>query len=115
MTILANPVHPGEILKEQFLDPYGLSAGRLAKALNLPRTRIERVVSGVRAISPDTAFRLSRYFGTSPEFWLNLQRGYDLSVAAQDRKLARALEDIIPIRPEQGRSAFPGGLPTVAP
>ncbi|MDE0521419.1 MAG: HigA family addiction module antitoxin [Boseongicola sp.] len=96
MAILANPVHTGEILKEQFLDPYDLSAGRLARALKVPRTRIERVVSGVRAISPDTAFRLSGYFGTSPEFWLNLQRGYDLSVAAQDQKLARDLEDILP-------------------
>ena len=96
MAILPHHPHPGEILKEEFLNPYGLSAGRLAKALNLPRTRIERVVSGVRGISPDTAFRLSRYFGTSPEFWLNLQRGYDLSVAAQDQKLARELEDILP-------------------
>ena len=102
MTILANPVHPGEILKDQFFDQYGLTAGRLAKSLNVPRTRIERVVSGVRGISPDTAFRLSRYFGTSPEFWLNLQRGYDLSVAARDRKLARDLEDILPIRSERG-------------
>ena len=115
MAVLANPVHPGEILKEQFLDPYGLSAGKLAKALNVPRTRIERVVSGMRAVSPDTAFRLSRYFGTSPEFWLNLQRGYDLSVASRDQKLARALEDILPIRSEQGRSGFPVARPAAAP
>ncbi|MYK32192.1 MAG: HigA family addiction module antidote protein [Boseongicola sp. SB0670_bin_30] len=96
MAILANPVHPGEILKEQFLDPYGLGAGKLAKALNVPRTRIERVVSGVRGISPDTAFRLSGNFGTSPEFWLNVLRGFDLSVAAQDQNLARDLEDFLP-------------------
>lgn len=96
MVILANPVHPGEILKEEFLEPFGLSAGRLAKALNVPRTRIERVVSGMRSITPDTAFRLSRYFGTSAEFWLNLQQGYDLSVAAQDKRLARDLEEILP-------------------
>ncbi len=97
MAILANPVHPGEILKEEFLNPFGLSAGKLAKALNLPRTRIERLVSGARGVSPDTALRLARYFGTSPEFWLNLQRGHDLSVAARDRQLARALEDILPM------------------
>lgn len=82
MTILPNHPHPGEILKEEFLRPYGLTAGQLAKALNLPRTRIERVVSGERGISLDTAFRLARYFGTGPEFWMNLQRGYDLAVAA---------------------------------
>ena len=114
MVILANPVHPGEILRDQFLDPYGLSAGRLAKALNVPRTRIERVVGGTRAISPDTAFRLSRYFGTSPEFWLNLQRGYDLSVAARDRKLARDLEDILPLRSERGSDAIAAARPGLA-
>lgn len=114
MIILANPVHPGEILKEQFLDPYGLSSGRLAKALNVPRTRIKRVVSGTRAISPDTAFRLSRYFGTSPEFWLNLQLGYELSVAAKDRKLVRDLEDILPIRSERGIGTFPVTRPGLA-
>ncbi len=60
MSILANPGHPGEILREEFLDPFGLSAGKLAKALNLPRTRVKRLVSGALGISPDTAFRLSR-------------------------------------------------------
>ena len=97
MVILANPVHPGEVLKEDFLDEFNLSAGKLAKVLNVPRTRIERVVAGERSVSPDTAFRLSRYFGTTPEFWLNLQRGYDLAVAAKDEQLAGDLEHILPM------------------
>ena len=97
MLILANPVHPGEILKEEFLDAFGLTAGKLARALNVPRTRIERIVKGVRVVSPDTALRLSRYFGNTPEFWLNLQRSYDLAVARQDTELANDLDHILPI------------------
>ncbi|WP_371171620.1 HigA family addiction module antitoxin [Aliiroseovarius sp. 2305UL8-7] len=97
MVILKNPVHPGEILQEDFLAEFGLTAGKLAKALNVPRTRIERLVSQDRGVSPDTAFRLSKYFGTTPEFWLNLQRGYDLAVAAQDEQLAGDLEHILPL------------------
>lgn len=97
MVILANPVHPGEVLKEDFLDEFGLTAGKLAKALNVPRTRIERVVAGVRVVSPDTAMRLSKFFGTTPEFWLNLQRGYDLALAAQDEQLAGDLKHIMPL------------------
>ncbi|WP_299592952.1 HigA family addiction module antitoxin [uncultured Tateyamaria sp.] len=97
MVILANPVHPGEVLKEDFLDEFGLTAGKLAKALNVPRTRIERVVAKDRVVSPDTALRLSKFFGTTPEFWLNLQRAYDLSVAARDEELTDDLERILPL------------------
>lgn len=96
MVILANPVHPGEVLKEDFLDEFGLTAGKLAKALNVPRTRIERVVAKDRIVSPDTALRLSKFFGTTPEFWLNLQRSYDLSIASRDEELAEDLERILP-------------------
>jgi addiction module HigA family antidote len=77
------PVSPGEILLEEFLKPLGLSANALALALRVPATRIGDIVrpEKPRGISADTALRLARYFGTSPEFWLNLQSAYDLSVA----------------------------------
>jgi len=79
------PVHPGETLKEDFLRPLGLSANRLAIELQVPVTRIHDIVRGKRAISADTALRLSRYFGTSAQFWMNLQSNYDLEVAADAR------------------------------
>jgi antitoxin HigA-1 len=97
MVILKNPVHPGEVLKEEFLDELGLTAGKLAKALHVPRTRIERLVAQKMGVSADTAFRLARFFATTPEFWLNLQRGYDLAVTAQDTDLVDDLEAILPM------------------
>jgi addiction module HigA family antidote len=75
------PIHPGEILREEFLTPLDLSAHALAQALRVPATRIGEIVNERRAISPDTALRLARYFGTTPEFWLNLQTAYDLRTA----------------------------------
>lgn len=72
------PVHPGEILREDFLAPLSMSANALAMALHVPATRINDIVRGRRAISPETALRLARYFGTTPEFWANLQATYDL-------------------------------------
>jgi antitoxin HigA-1 len=74
------PVHPGEILLEEFLSPMGISQYRLAKAVSVPPRRINEIVRGQRAISANTALRLSRYFGTSDRFWLNLQTHYDLEV-----------------------------------
>ena len=74
------PVHPGEILLEEFLAPLGLSQYRLAKETSVPPRRINEIVKGLRAISADTALRLARYFGTSERFWLNLQARYDLEV-----------------------------------
>jgi addiction module HigA family antidote len=74
------PVHPGEILLEEFLEPMGISQYRLAKDLSVPPRRINEIVHGKRSITADTALRLSRYFGTSDRFWLNLQTGYDLEV-----------------------------------
>ncbi|HIP21976.1 MAG TPA: addiction module antidote protein, HigA family [Rhodobacteraceae bacterium] len=91
MVILANPVHPGEVLKAEFLDEMGLTAGKVARAVMVPRTRIERIVKMEIGVSADTATRLSKFFGTTPEFWLNLQRGFDLSVAAKDEGLSRDL------------------------
>ena len=76
-----DPIHPGEILKEEFLEELDLSAYALAKALKVPVNRITGIVNGDRAITADTALRLSRYFGNSPEFWLNLQARYDLELA----------------------------------
>ncbi len=74
------PVHPGEILQEEFLLPMGLSQYRLAKSISVPARRINEVVQGKRSITADTALRLSRFFGTSERFWLNLQTRYDLEV-----------------------------------
>lgn len=72
---------PGEILEEEFLKPLGMSANALATALRVPATRIGAIVKGERAITADTAMRLARYFGTTPEFWMNLQSRYDLTRA----------------------------------
>jgi addiction module HigA family antidote len=74
------PIHPGEILKKEFLEPLELTQYRLAKEISVPARRINEIVHGTRAISADTALRLARYFGTSDEFWLNLQMRYDLEV-----------------------------------
>ncbi len=74
------PIHPGEILLEEFLSPFGISQYRLAKETSVPARRINEIVRGTRSISADTALRLSRYFGTSERFWLNLQTRYDLEV-----------------------------------
>jgi addiction module HigA family antidote len=76
-----NPVHPGEILLEEFLKPMGLSQNRLALGLGVPARRINEIVLGKRRITADTALRLSRYFDNSPQFWLGLQMDYDLDVA----------------------------------
>lgn len=74
------PVHPGEVLLEEFLAPMGLSQYRLAKDIGVPPRRINEIVHGTRAVTADTALRLARYFGTSERFWLNLQAQYDLDV-----------------------------------
>ena len=76
-----SPVHPGEILTEEFLTPLGLTKHQLAIALGVPASRIDQMAKGKRSISADTAVRLSLYFGNSPEFWLNLQQMHDLSKA----------------------------------
>ncbi|SMF90900.1 addiction module antidote protein, HigA family [Azospirillum oryzae] len=75
------PVHPGEILREEFLEPKGISAYRLAKDIGVPLTRITAILEGKRAITADTALRLSRYFRMSEGFWANLQAHYDIEVA----------------------------------
>ena len=74
------PIHPGEVLMEEFLKPMGISQYRLAKEISVPPRRINEIVHGTRAITADTGLRLSRYFGTSERFWLNLQTRYDIEV-----------------------------------
>jgi antitoxin HigA-1 len=83
--------HPGEILLEEFMKPIGLSANALALDLHVPANRILAIVKGERAVSADTALRLGRYFGTTPELWTNLQAAYDLSLtkARQGKEIAR--------------------------
>ena len=82
-TKLLEPIPPGEILMEEFMRPLGLSINSLARALAVPANRISGIVNGTRAISADTALRLGKYFGTSPEIWLDLQSDYELRVARQ--------------------------------
>jgi addiction module HigA family antidote len=80
-----SPIHPGETLREDFLKPLGLTANRLAMELIVPATRVNDIVRCKRAITADTALRLARYFGTTPQFWMNLQANYELEVA-EDRR-----------------------------
>jgi antitoxin HigA-1 len=81
-------VTPGEILLEEFMAPFGLSANALGLELHVPANRIQAIVKGERAITADTALRLSQYFGNSPEFWLNLQQNYDLDAAKREKLAA---------------------------
>ena len=85
------PLHPGEMLREEYMIPLGLSAGRIAKACGVPRTRIERIAREEIGITADSALRLGRYFGTTPQFWLALQSDYDMLTAsgASGAELAR--------------------------
>lgn len=82
-------IHPGEILKTEFMEPLGLSSYRLAKELHVSAPRVNDIVLGKRSISADTALRLSAYFGNSADFWLGLQMDHDLWVAAKNKSLAR--------------------------
>lgn len=90
------PVHPGEILLEDFLKPMGITPYRLAKELNVPKTRISAILRGKRSITADTALRLARFFGTSPRLWLNLQVSYDLDTE-QDRLGGKIDEEVKPM------------------
>jgi antitoxin HigA-1 len=87
------PIHPGEVLFADFLEPYGLSQYRLAQEISVAPRRINEIVHGKRAITADTALRLGRYFSTAPQFWLNLQSRFDLEVE-QDRLGARLRSEV---------------------
>ncbi len=84
MSPLENPMHPGEVLKELYLDPLGMGAIAFARRLDVPRTRIERLVKGVTSMTPDTALRLARAFNTTPSYWMNMQTNYDMSIATKE-------------------------------
>jgi len=91
------PVHPGEVLREEYLEPLGMSANALAVALHLTPARVNEIVREKRGITPDTALRLSQYFGTTAEFWMNLQMSYELRRTAEQhgkriRELIRPLD-----------------------
>jgi addiction module HigA family antidote len=95
MTNAHAPIHPGEILVEEFLKPLEISQYRLAQAINVPARRINEIVHGKRGISPDTAARLARAFGTSDRFWTNLQTRYDLDLITEAK--AGELDRIVPL------------------
>ena len=90
------PIHPGEILSEEFLNPMGISQSRLARDVNVPPGRINEICLGKRAITPDTALRLGRYFGMSAEFWMTLQQRHDLE-RAKDALNARLEREVRPL------------------
>ena len=89
------PIHPGEILREEFLAPLSMPAHQLALALRVPATRINDIVNEKRGITADTALRLSRYFGTTSRFWMNMQTSYELEVA-EDRLGQAVMRDVLP-------------------
>jgi len=89
------PIHPGEILREDFLSPLGMSANELAMALRVPATRINDIVNKKRGITADTALRLSRYFRTTPKFWTNMQASWELEVA-EDQRGNAVRRDVLP-------------------
>ena len=95
MTSIA-PIHPGEVLLEEFLEPLGVTQHHLAVSIGVPPRRINEIVHGKRRITADTALRLARYFGTTDRFWLNLQTRYDLEL--EKDKLGGALEQIQPLQ-----------------
>lgn len=91
------PMHPGEVLREEFLVPLEMSAGGLAKICGVPRTRIERLANEEAGVTADTALRLGKALGTSAQLWLNLQNAYDVRVA--EREIGKELEKIAPVNP----------------
>ena len=94
-------IHPGEILRDEFLEPLGISVYKLAKSINVPRSRANDIVLGRRSVTTDTALRLGRYFGTTAEFWINLQSSHDLDVAERTsrKKIEREITPLLPPNP----------------
>ena len=99
------PVHPGEILREEYLKPLDLSAHALAKALHLSPSRVNDIVLERRGVSADSAVRLGHYLGTSAEFWLNLQSMYDLRTAERSAETRRAVREIEPLEERHAETA----------
>jgi antitoxin HigA-1 len=97
----ARPIHPGEMLREEFMVPLGLTSGRIARAIGVPRTRIERLAREETALTTDTAVRLARYFRMSDGFWVGLQREYELDLVHADAARLAEIEAITPLaRPD---------------
>lgn len=105
MTRKLKPVHPGEILREEFMKPLGLSMNKLALDLRVPVTRIAEIAGERRGITVDTALRLGRYFRNSPVFWLNLQVRYELEVAEDNRETEKIARDVRPVEAVMPRGA----------
>lgn len=84
MSLLEEPLHPGEVLKELYLDPLDIGPIAFSRRLNVPRTRIERLIKGDTRMTPDTALRLARVFNTSPAYWMNMQTNFDMALAAKN-------------------------------
>ena len=95
-------IHPGEVLQEEFLTPFNVTAYRLAKDTHIPQTRISEILKGRRRITADTALRFSKYFGTSAIFWIGLQNDYDLE--AEKSRIETDLTSIVPLSPKPGPS-----------
>ena len=100
------PIHPGEMLRTEFMEPLDLTPGKIARALGVPRTRIERFVREETNLTPDTAARLGRYFRTGIEFWLNLQKFYEAECIHADKALIKVIEAIVP-HPRPDLDAMP--------
>ena len=83
MSLIENPMHPGEVLKELYLDPLDIGAIAFSRRLGVPRTRIERLLKGTTGVTPDTALRLARALNTTPAYWMNMQTNFDMAVAAK--------------------------------
>ena len=96
--VVLPPMHPGEVLREEFMVPLGLTAYAIAKACGVPRTRIERIAREEMGISADTALRLGRYFGMDPQMWVNLQNDYDIETAQV--AIGSAIDRIVPLERE---------------
>ena len=97
MSIL-QPIHPGEILLEEFLKPFKITQYRLAKEILVPARRINEIVHGTRSVSADTALRLGRYFGVTPQFWLNIQSRFDLEIA-KEKSLQKINQEVSTLQP----------------
>ena len=91
------PIHPGEMLRTEFMEPLGLSAGKVARAIGVPRTRIERIVREETGLTADTAIRLARYFRTSEGFWLNMQKSYEADCVHADKDRLARIDAIVPL------------------
>ena len=100
------PIHPGEVLLEEFLKPLDISQYRLAKSMSVPPRRVNEIVLGKRSVSANTALRLGRYFGTSEQFWLNLQTEYDLDVE-KDRLGLRLETEVVQLVPSRQKTLSP--------